>query len=262
MYKVDELLLMTGGDILLEDLMVRIEQPSIKKIALIGEGQFFRGLNIFTLDSLALTDFIKSLEGVSEEEKVNMIESITDYDNLLFLMKASFANGGKDQFEIVELANVIFKLMMPDYNFAFSAERGDMFLMAQEENSHSIVVDREFFGLVKDIATQIFTLDKFFGASEKPEMSAAAQKIADKMAESEKKIKELKGENEEETSYFSRILSIMGIKSDLNYLASLTVYQLSNQFERMNLFTSYEQSLQAILAGASNVEMVDWYKKI
>ena len=94
------------------------------------------------------------------------------------------------------------------------------------------------------------------------DIANAAQKIADKRAESEKKIRKLKGENEDETSYFARILSIMGMERDLNYLSSLTVYQLNNQFERMNLFISYDQSVKASLAGAQNVEIIDWYKKI
>ena len=262
MYKVEDLTLITGDDILLKKPVVKIRQPSIKEIALIGEGKFFRSLSIFEIDSKPLTDFINSIEERSDEEKAVMVSAITDYDNLLFFMRSSFIGGEQDKFKIVELTKTIFKLMMPEYNFVFNQETGVMLLMAQNEDSHSIVVDREFFGLIKDIARQIFLLDKFFGASEKTEMSAAAQKIADKMAESEKKIRKLKGENEDETSYFARILSIMGMERDLNYLSSLTVYQLNNQFERMNLFISYDQSVKASLAGAQNVEIIDWYKKI
>ena len=54
----------------------------------------------------------------------------------------------------------------------------------------------------------------------------------------------------------------MGMHGDLDYLSNLTVYQLHNQFERFNLFTSYNQNMRALLAGATNVELVDWYKKI
>jgi hypothetical protein len=92
-------------------------------------------------------------------------------------------------------------------------------------------------------------------------MSEAARKIADKIATAEKKIKQANGESQED-SQFARILSIMGMKNELDYLSNLTVYQLYNQFERFNLMTNYDQSMQASLAGASNVELVDWYKKI
>ena len=54
----------------------------------------------------------------------------------------------------------------------------------------------------------------------------------------------------------------MGVKYELDYLSNLTIYQLYNQFERYNLFLNYNQGVQAFLSGASNVELVDWYKKI
>jgi hypothetical protein len=129
------------------------------------------------------------------------------------------------------------------------------------KDSHSIVVDGELFMKIKSVAEQIFLLDKFFGESQKEKLSPAAQKIADKIAKSERRIKEMNGEKEE-GSYFARILSIMGMHGDLDYLSNLTVYQLYNQFERFNLFTNYNQSVRASLAGATNVEFVDWYKKI
>ena len=50
----------------------------------------------------------------------------------------------------------------------------------------------------------------------------------------------------EEGSYFARILSIMGMHADLDYLSNLTVYQLQNQFERFNLFTNYNQNMRAL----------------
>lgn len=262
MYKVDDLTLITGGNIIINDPPVEIQQPSIKQISLVGEREFFRSLNIFDIDSEPLVNFINGVENIDAEEKELMIEAITEYDNLLFFMKSSFIGEGQDQFQIVDMAKVVFNLIMPDYEFVFNQETGDMLLMNQKENSHSIVVDREFFDLLKDIANQIFLLDKFFGTSAQPEMSEGARRIAQKMEESEKKIRRMKGEEAEGTSYFARILSVMGLKKELEYLSSLTVYQLDNQFERMNLFVSYDQSLKAHLAGATNIEITDWYKKI
>ena len=95
----------------------------------------------------------------------------------------------------------------------------------------------------------------------KRKVEPSGTKIADKIAKSERKIKEMNGEKEE-GSYFARLLSIMGMHGYLDYLSNLTVYQLHNQFERFNLFTNYNQNMRALLAGATNVELVDWYKKI
>ena len=261
MPKVDELLLMTGEPIPLKDYSVKIHQPSIKEIALIGEDEFFQGLSIFTLDSTPLINFLQSLEH-TEEEEAALIDSITDYDNLLFILQATAQIGDSNSVDIEGMARTIFKLVMSDHSFIFNKETSDMILMAKREDLHSIVVDREFFSQVKKVVSEIFIFDKLFGKSEKTEMSAAAQKIADKIAKSEAKIKKINGDGGEEGSFFARIISIMGIQKDINYLTDLTVYQLNNQFERMNLFVNSEQSWQAILAGASDTEMIDWYKKI
>ena len=260
MLKVDELLLMAGEPIHLEQYSVKIHQPSIREIPLIGEEEFFQGMNIFNLDSAPLINFVESLE-YTDEEKKEIIEDITAYDNLLFILQATAQMGAEDEVNIEYLAKSIFKLIMPHHKFVFNSEIGNIILMAEHEDSHSIVVDREFFDQIKDVVSQIFIFDKFFGKSENTEMSAAAQKIADKIAKSEAKIKKIKGDDTE-GSFFSRIVSIMGVKKEIDYLVDLTVYQLNNQFERMNLFAEYQLNVQGALAGATNMEVVDWYKKI
>lgn len=260
MYKIDTLTLMTGGDIQLKTPAVKIHQPKVKEIALIGEGKFFQGMNIFYIGSEPLEEFVNNLDTITEGEKNLLIESATAYDNLLFLMQASSLGENKDKFTVIDMTKTVFKLILPDYNFIFNSEKGVMLLMAQDK-SDSIVVDRDLFLQLKDIAVQIFLLNQFFDNEEQQDMSEAARKIADKIATAEKKIKQANGESQED-SQFARILSIMGMKNELDYLSNLTVYQLYNQFERFNLMTNYDQSMQASLAGASNVELVDWYKKI
>lgn len=260
MYKVEELLLMTGGEILInEDPLVKIQQPTIKQIALKGESEFFRSMNIFYIGPEPLVEFINRLETLEENEKEILLKTTTAYDNLLFVMQASTA-GGIDKYGIVKLAQSAFDLLIPEYRFNFDPQKQEMYLISLKD-SHSIIIDRELFMKIKSVVEQIFLLDKFFGESKKEKLSPAAQRIADKIAKSERKIKEMNGEKEE-GSYFARILSIMGMHADLDYLSNLTVYQLQNQFERFNLFTSYNQNMRAALAGATNVEFVDWYKKI
>lgn len=259
MYKVEELLLMTGGEILLKGPLVKIQQPTMKQIALKGESEFFRSMNIFYIGSEPLVEFINQLETLGENEKEILLKTTTAYDNLLFVMQASTVDG-TDKYEVVKLTQSAFDLLTPEYRFNFDPQKQEMSLISLKD-SHSIVVDGELFMKIKSVAEQIFLLDKFFGNSGKEKLSPAAQKIANKIAKSERRIKEINGEKEE-GSYFARILSIMGMHGDLDYLSNLTVYQLHNQFERFNLFTNYNQSVRASLAGATNVEFVDWYKKI
>lgn len=228
-----------------------------------GEDKFFSSMSIFYIKPEPLMDFINNLTHLNEEEKQMWIDSSTAYDNLLFLMQAIAMGLEEEKEKLTDLIRTAFKMLVPTYTFNFNSERGIMFLNA-DDKSHSIVVDKDLFLKFKSIVEDIFLLKKFFGESDQSKkLSPAAQKIADKMALSEKKIKELKNDKDSgDNSQFARILSIMGMRHELDYLSNLTIYQLCNQFERFNLLSNYEQGIQASLAGASNVELVDWYKKI
>lgn len=261
MYKIDSLTLMSGADIILDKPAVRIHQPTIKEIALIGEGKFFQSMNIFYIDSTPFNSFVRELEDVSDEDKNDLILNATAYDYLLFLMQITSMSESDNFTTATALANTFFQCILKDYKFVFNSEESIMFLLS-ENLSDSIVVDRDLFIRFRDISIQIFLLNKFFADVKTEPLSPAAQKIADKMAATEKKIKEMKSGGVEDDSQIARILSVLGVTKELSYLNNLTIYQLFNQFERFNLFTNYDQSLKASFAGASNIELVDWYKKI
>lgn len=262
MSKISDLILIGGLDIEITDPPVRIHQPRLNEIALIGEDKFFQSMSIFYIEPGPLMGLADGLIMLNEEEKQMWIDSSTAYDTFLFLLQMTAFRPMEDRNVLIERARLAFKTMVPTHTFVFNNESNTMILVS-DDKSHSIVVDRDLFLRFKSIAEEIFLLNKFFGVSDSTtKLSAAAQKIADKIALSEQKLKKLKNGNDEENSQFARIISIMGMNYELDYLNNLTVYQLYNQFERFNLFSSYNQGVQASLAGASNVELVDWYKKI
>ena len=49
---------------------------------------------------------------------------------------------------------------------------------------------------------------------------------------------------------------------NINAINDLTVYQLFNQMQRFGLYTQYESAVKAMLAGAKDVEMVDWLEDL
>lgn len=261
MFKIDDLALMTGSVIQLDDPVVKVHQPTLEDIALIGgEKKLFQSLNMFYIDSEPLVQYIDSLEDIEEEDREQMKEEITPYDSLLFVLRIYSEPQHKRDFDsLIKLIQNVFHLMMPTYEFVFDTENKSM-LLNDNEGSHSIVVDREFFMIMKNIATEVFLLDTFFKTDAESDMSEAAKKIAEKMAKAEEKLN--KDKEEESSSQFALIVSILGLQHPIDYLRSLTIYQIYDQFERFNLFNQYDQSMKAALAGASDVEMVNWYKKI
>ena len=263
MSKISDLILIGGLDIEIANFPVKVHQPRLSEIALMGEDKFFQSMSIFYIEPGPLMGLTNDLIMLNEEEKQMWIDSSTAYDTFLFLLQATALGPVEDRNVLIERARLAFKAMIPAYTFVFNNESKTMILMS-DDKSHSIVVDRDLFLRLKSVAEEIFLLNRFFGVSSSTiKLSAAAQKIADKIALSEQKLNKLKnGNDDEENSQFARIISIMGMNYELDYLSNLTVYQLYNQFERFNLLSNYTQGVQASLAGASGVELVDWYKKI
>ena len=76
------------------------------------------------------------------------------------------------------------------------------------------------------------------------------------------KIEKMNGSREIDIlSHYVSILSIGTNALNISTVKDLTIYQLYDQLERYNLYSQYENSLQAALAGAK-VDIVDWLKKI
>lgn len=264
MYKVDELSLMTGIDIKLKHPAVKIHQPSIKEIASIGgEKILFNSTNALFIDSKPLIEFLHSLEDMPEQEKEILIETVTSFDSLMFLLQVYSGREDEEELEVLlELIETLFSVIIITHDIVFDKESNNLILVSKSE-SDSILVDRDLFLEIKGVTSQMLLLDKFFGVeTTKKKLSEAAQKIADKMAAAEEKIREEKYGKSEDGSQFATILSVLGVSKELDYLNKLTVYQLFNQFERFNLRSQYEQGVKASLAGAPDIELVDWYKKL
>lgn len=259
MFKVDELVLITGADIDVGNPLGKIKQPSIEEIALIGgEEQLFQSLNIFFIQPELFEEFIDSKTEMSLEEKANTKDSITSFDSLMFIMQIYLEQDLEAELqEVLHLLSTVFNLIITSHKITYDRDKQILVLVSKEE-SDSIVVDRDLFLKLKDIVNQIFLLDIFFNKQEENKMSEAAKKIAAKMAKAEEQIQK----KEEKGSQFSLIISILGLSHPISYLRSLTLYQLYNQFERFNLHGEYDQSMKAALAGASDVEIINWYKKI
>lgn len=258
--------LITGIDVEIDGFPVKMHQPSMKEIAYKGRGKFFQSINLFHTDKQPLVDFIKSSTRMTEEEKEYRLANIAAYDSFIFSLSVIELRE-EDNF-LKDLATMFFQVIFPGYEFSFDLEEEEISLVPFDEEEETIVVSREHFQTIHKVAEQIFLLNKFYASSApQSELSPAAQKIADKMAKSAKRVKELGGEGEGDgdasiEEYLSRIISILGVLHDLDYLTGLTVYQLQNQFERFSLQTGYLQSFQAALAGAKDIDMVDWYKKL
>lgn len=250
MYKIDELSLITGMDIFIPEYEVKIHQPTINEIALIGEEMFFSSLNIFMIENEKFKINLINCLSESNEEDIKTINDFTEFDIILFLLKS-------DQ-DFIKTFRMIIDLVIKEYNFEFIDEESRIFLRNEDR---VLEIDEQFFTILKDIIYKIFIFDKLFDKARYKPVNEAAARIAKKLELAKAKTK-VKDSNNNENSFIANIISILGVNhQNINDLTNFTLYQLYNQFERYSLYLQYDQGMKAALAGAK-VDIVDWFKQL
>lgn len=239
----NELLLLSGNDIPYAAAGVVIHQPSLKEIAYLGEEVFFTGCEFLNFSKDMLT-----------EEDKSHLESYSNFDILMSIMKEKNATVQKNKLCI----EMVLSLIFPTYQIEIKSEY--ISLVGQDEVEHQINNDN--FEDFKDILVSMFRLTKRDKSEYQP-MGEMAKKIADKLKKRHQKLAESK--EKQKIAILSRYISILatGQKKDINALFQYTVYQLFDEFSRFQLKTSYDIFVQAKMAGAKDMkDPEDWMKDL
>ena len=239
----NELLLLSGNDIPYAAAGVVIHQPSLKEIAYLGEEVFFTGCEFLNFSKDMLT-----------EEDKSHLESYSNFDILMSIMKEKNATVQKNKLCI----EMVLSLIFPTYQIEIKSEY--ISLVGQDKVEHQINNDN--FEDFKDILVSMFRLTKRDKSEYQP-MGEMAKKIADKLKKRHQKLAESK--EKQKIAILSRYISILatGQKKDINALFQYTVYQLFDEFSRFQLKTSYDIFVQAKMAGAKDMkDPEDWMKDL
>lgn len=239
----NELLLLSGNDIPYAAAGVVIHQPSLKEIAYLGEEVFFTGCEFLNFSKDMLT-----------EEDKSHLESYSNFDILMSIMKEKNATVQKNKLCI----EMVLSLIFPTYQIEIKSEY--ISLVGQDGVEHQINNDN--FEDFKDILVSMFRLTKRDKSEYQP-MGEMAKKIADKLKKRHQKLAESK--EKQKIAILSRYISILatGQKKDINALFQYTVYQLFDEFSRFQLKTSYDIYVQARMAGAKDMkDPEDWMKDL
>ena len=262
MYKIDKLTIMTGLDILIPNTSVKVHQPTINEIALIGEEKLFSSLSLFMINTEDFKANLLKVSNIESDAEKDLIKNLNDYSILLFLLNSDIEarNNGREGSSTEEFCKLIFNLLFVDYDFIFSQTTFKIHLIDKKEGT-ILDFNSELFMILKDIVSQIFLFNKFFGENKYNPVNSKAEEIANKMKKSQGKIDAQKGT--QQNSLFSNMISILGATGhDIVSLNKLTICQLYNLFERFSLYMQYDQSIKAALAGSTKVDIVDWFQQI
>lgn len=250
MYSIDSLTLISGIDVPIPEIGVNIHQPTIREIAYIGEKSFYEAAQTIIIQK---KDFINGLENITQEDKT-ALSQMSNFEIFLKLIEASSLSSTKVQ--------MLLSLLFPDFNS--SIEERFIFLVNPKEQKNILINDSNF-EILQEVITTILCLQSGNTKEEFNPQGDRAREIAEKIKRGRERAARLKGEKRQQSSFLSKYISGLGIGTNtlnIHNVLDLTLYQLLNQLERYGLYTQYNISIQAKMAGAKDVEDVDWLKDI
>ena len=236
------LALMCGSDIPVPECQLTIHQPRIREIALIGERDFFTGIQCLCLNK---SMFVKD-------------ESVLDTTNnfQIFMTIMSEKQAADKKVAVQQVLTLLF----PSLRVIFTPRS-----MMLSGNGNTITIDESNFEPLQAAISSICCLKT--GPMDQQAFNPAdeqARIIAEKLMRGRQRVAAQKGESN--TSIFSQYISTLtvGLHSmSLQDVMDLTMYQLYDLVERYMLYINWDMDIRSRLAGANPDSKPDnWMKNI
>ena len=236
------LILMCGVDYPVPECKLIVHQPRIKEIALIGESDFFTGVQCLCLNKAM---FVK-------DESL-----LADTNNFqIFMTIMSEKETVDKKFAVQQVCTLLF----PKYKVIFTP-RSVLF----SGEGESIMIDENNFEFLQTAITNICCLKT--GPMDQQTFNPAnskAREIAEKLMRGRQRVAAQKGDNN--ASIFSQYLSTLtvGLNSmSLKDTMDLTMFQLYDLVERYTLYVNWDIDIRCRLAGGKPETQPDnWMKNI
>lgn len=234
------LALMTGIDLPVPACQVTVHQPKLTEIAMLGDEDFFAGVQCLCL--------YKSM--FIEDKKA--LSNINNFQIFMMIMQEKDAKDKK------EATKKVLTLLFPTYNVIFTP---NSLLLRGEE---TIIIDTSNFEQLQEVLRQVFCMKNapmdqvaFNPAGEK------AKEIAKKLMRGRERIAAERGSSN--SSIFSQYMSTLsvGLHLPLQSFTELTMFQLYDLMERFMLWMNWDIDIRSRLAGGKPDEHPDnWMKNI
>ena len=237
------LTLMCGTDYPVPECQVVLHQPRIKEIALIGESDFFSGIQCLCLHK---SMFVKD---ESDLQNVNNFQ--------IFMTIMSEKEAADKKAAVQQVCTLIFpknKVLFTPRSMLITGGEGE-----------SIQIDETNFEYLQAAISNICCLKT--GPMDQQSFNPAdakAREIAEKLMRGRQRVAAQKGSSN--TSIFSQYLSILtvGLNSmSFQNCMDLTMYQLYDLVERYTLYVNWDMDVRCRLAGGKPDSQPDnWMKDI
>ena len=133
---LNELLLLSGNDIPIEEIHLLLHQPTIKEIALIGEDKFFSGC-----------EFLRFTKEKLSSEDRNRLENISNFEIIMSIMREKNPSAKRNTVS----AQMVLSLLFPTYEIHYNFEN-----MSIDKNKHlREVLDSDKMHHVQDFVDKV-----------------------------------------------------------------------------------------------------------
>ena len=235
------LALLTGIDIPVPECQLTIHPPSIKEIALIGDKDFFIGVQCLCLYK---SMFVEDKTGLS---------NVNNFQIFMMIMREKEAKDKK------EATQKVLMLLFPEYKILFTPNS-----LLLQKDSETVIIDANNFELLQEVLRQVFCMKNapmdqtaFNPQGEK------AREIAQKLQRGRDRIAAER--NDQNSSIFTQYISTLsvGLRLPLQSMIELTMFQLYDLLERYMLWVNWDLDVRTRLAGGKPDDKPDnWMKNI
>lgn len=237
-----KLALMCGTDIPIPECQLVVHQPRLCEIALIGDTDFFTGVQTLCVN--------KSMIAQGE----TLLTNTNNFQIFMTIMQE------KETADKKEAVKQIFPLILPKHQMILTPRS----IILKNENEN-IVIDESNFEIFQQVLIKIFCINT--GPMEMQSFNPQGKKakeIAEKLMRARQCVAAQKAENG--GSIFAQYISILtvGLNSmSIEDCKKLTMYQLFDLVERYMLYVNWDLDIRSRLAGGKTEKQPDnWMKNI
>lgn len=235
------LALMTGVDIPIPELQIALHQPTIKEISMVGEQEFFIGVQVLCVDKKMYI----------EDEAI--LSQTSNFQVFMTMINE------KEMADKKESVLQVFSLILPTFKVIFTPRS-----IVLNNGSVNVMIDEGNFEIFQNVLTQQFCISGSDQEKFNPQ-DAKAREIAQKLMKARQRVAAQKAANNS-GSMFAQYLSTLtvGIGSmSLKDCIELTMYQLYDLIERYSLYLNWDIDIRSRMAGAKGDKPVEnWMKQI
>ncbi len=236
------LALATGVDIPIPELQTTIHQPTIQEISMLGEQNFFIGIQLLCIQK---TMYI-------EDEM--LLANTSNFQIFMTMMN------DKQMLDKKDSVMQVLALLFPGAKVFFTPR--SLMINFGEISS---TIDEGNFEILQHVLQDMFCLNKTDQQTFNPQ-SSKAKEIANKLMKARQKVAAAKAKDQGNSSMFGQYLSILTIgvgSMTLRDCINLTMYQLYDLIERYTLYMNWDLDIRSRMAGAKGDKPVEnWMKPI